>query len=346
MNQILSYSGLVTKVKAMRSHLLTAKQFEELANCPSVSEAAAYLKQNPGYQKALENFDATILHRGIIEQALKQSIFRDFSKLYHFCNGKQRKFLDLYAIRYETAFLKQCLRTIYDENPLTFSDETGKWFFESYFSFPIAPLANASTIRELIDGLKGSAYYKLLHQIYTSSKENLTLFDYETALDYYYFCTTWNSYNKLFTGNEKKALIEAFGTKLDMLNIQWIYRSKKYYSMSPADIIAILLPAHYKLKPETLSAMVHTETIEELIELISSTCYGRQFRETDPITLEKAYNALLSAAHKAALRKYPYSIACVNTYLYEKEHEADRLTTAIEGIRYGLGYNEILSYIS
>ena len=99
MNQILSYSGLVTKVKAMRSHLLTAKQFEELANCPSVSEAAAYLKQNPGYQKALENFDATILHRGIIEQALKQSIFRDFSKLYHFCNGKQRKFLDLYAIR-------------------------------------------------------------------------------------------------------------------------------------------------------------------------------------------------------------------------------------------------------
>mgnify|MGYP006990307644 CR=1 FL=1 len=30
----------------------------------------------------------------------------------------------------------------------------------------------------------------------------------------------------------------------------------------------------------------------------------------------------------------------------EVQHEADRLTTAIEGIRYGLGYNEILSYIS
>ena len=190
MNHILSYSGLVTKVKAMRSHLLTAKQFEELASCSSVSEAAAYLKQNPGYQKALENFDATTLHRGIIEQALKQSIFRDFSKLYRFCNGKQRKFLDLYASRYETAFLKQCLRTIYDGNPLTFSDETGKWFFESYFSFPITPLANASTIGELIDGLKDYAYYKLLHKIYTSAKENLTLFDYETALDYYYFCKT------------------------------------------------------------------------------------------------------------------------------------------------------------
>lgn len=346
MNQTLSYSGLVTKVKAMRSHLLTKEQFKELAACSSVSEAAAYLKQNPGYQKTLEHFDSTALHRGIIEQALKQSIFRDFSKLYRFCNGKQRKFLDLYAIRYETAFLKQCLRTIYDENPLILSDENGKWFFESYFSFPIAPISHASTIGELIDGLKGSVYYKLLYQIYTSPKENLTLFDYETALDYYYFCTTWDSYNKLFTGNEKKALIEAFGAKLDMLNIQWIYRSKKYYSMSPADIIAILLPVHYKLKQETLSAMVHTETIEELMELIRSTCYGKQFTETDPITLEKAYNTLLSTAHKTALRKYPYSIACVNSYLYEKEHEADRLTTAIEGIRYGLDYNEILRYIS
>nr|WP_330424443.1 V-type ATPase subunit [Dorea sp. AM58-8] len=44
-------------------------------------------------------------------------------------------------------------------------------------------------------------------------------------------------------------------------------------------------------------------------------------------------------------RRNPYSLATVNTYLFLKEEEINRLTTALECIRYGLTPRETLGYI-
>ena len=345
MNRVLSYSGLVTKIKAMQSRLLTKEQFSELADCSSVAEAVSYLKKLPGYQQDLDVLNEASMHRGAVEQYLTQSIYRDFSKIYRFSSLKQRKFMDLYVIRYEAAFLKQCLRTVYDKNTITVTETSGKWFFERYSSFDVSLLNSASTIGELIECMKGSEYYTVLSKVHDSTREGITLFDYEMTLDLFYFQNTWKTMNKLFSGEEKQILLETYGAKIDMLNIQWIYRSRKYYSMTPADIYSIIIPIHYKLKKETITAMAEAETMEAMKEIICSTYYGRQFREEDHAALEKIYRSLLDAVHKTSLRKYPYSIACVNSYLYAKEHEVNRLTTAIEGIRYGLNHDEIIQYI-
>lgn len=345
MNRVLTYSGLVTKLKAMHSRLLKKEQFSELAACSSVTEAVAYLKQHSGYQQELSRLDESSIHRGAVEQYLMQSTYRDFSKIYRFANQKQRRFLDFYVIRYEVAFLKQCLRSVYDGNPISITDENGKWFFERHSSFDMNLLHSASSLDELLACLKHSAYYDVLSHVHQSSREHITLFDYEMTLDLFYFQTTWKAMNKLFTGEEKQVLLETYGAKIDMLNIQWIYRSRKYYNMTSADIYSIIIPIHYKLKKEMLAAMIDAETLEQLTELIRSTCYGREFEEENPAALEKLYVSLLNSVHKASLRKYPYSIACVNSYLYDKEHEVNRLTTAIEGIRYGLSHDEIIQYI-
>lgn len=345
MKRVLSYSGLTTKLKAMHSRLLKKEHFHELAGCSSVAEAVSYLKQFDGYQLDLSMLDGASPHRGAVEQHLIQSIYRDFSKIYRFSGLKQRKFLDLYIIRYEVSFLKQCLRTVYDGTPVVITDDNGKWFFEKHSSFNIMQLNAVSTIDELINRVKGTAYHELLSRVHNSARESITLFDYEMTLDLFYFRTTWKAMNKLFSGKEKQVLLESFGTKIDMLNIQWLYRSKKYYTMTPADIYTIIIPVYYKLKKSTIAAMVEAETTDALLEIIRSTAYGKAFREENNISLEHIYRTLLDAVHQTSLRRYPYSIACVNSYLYDKECEIDRLTTAIEGIRYGLGHDEIMQYI-
>ena len=48
-----------------------------------------------------------------------------------------------------------------------------------------------------------------------------------------------------------------------MLNLQWIYRSKKYYHMTPADIYALLIPVHYRLSRREISALVEAGDEEE-----------------------------------------------------------------------------------
>lgn len=44
-------------------------------------------------------------------------------------------------------------------------------------------------------------------------------------------------------------------------------------------------------------------------------------------------------------RKDPYSVAILYSYLYHKEHEVNRLTIAIECVRYGIPAEEAIRYI-
>ena len=45
MGTLLSYSGIVTKVRAMEAKLLRPENFEEIANLHSVPEVVSYLKE-------------------------------------------------------------------------------------------------------------------------------------------------------------------------------------------------------------------------------------------------------------------------------------------------------------
>ena len=68
MGNLLEYSGIVTKIRAMKAKLLTPKQFEEIASLGSVPEIAEYLKKNTAYADVLAMLDESQIHRGNIEK--------------------------------------------------------------------------------------------------------------------------------------------------------------------------------------------------------------------------------------------------------------------------------------
>ena len=51
MGNLLEYSGIVTKIRAMEAKLLSPEQFTEIANLGSVPEIADYLKKNTAYAR-------------------------------------------------------------------------------------------------------------------------------------------------------------------------------------------------------------------------------------------------------------------------------------------------------
>lgn len=65
----------------------------------------------------------------------------------------------------------------------------------------------------------------------------------------------------------------------------------------------------------------------------------------DHITIEQMYLDCLNHLYTSDSRQYPYTIATLNTYLFQKETELDKLTTALECIRYNLGQGETLGYV-
>ena len=86
MGSLLTYSGLTTKVKAMKSRLLKESQYRELASFHSVPQAVDYLDTLPAYRPFLSGKGEKAIHRGKIEELLLQSKYPDFYKLYRFCN--------------------------------------------------------------------------------------------------------------------------------------------------------------------------------------------------------------------------------------------------------------------
>ena len=64
MGNLLEYSGIVTKIRAMEAKLLSPEQFTEIANLGSVPEIADYLKKNTAYAGVLDTLEEHQIHRG------------------------------------------------------------------------------------------------------------------------------------------------------------------------------------------------------------------------------------------------------------------------------------------
>lgn len=90
--------------------------------------------------------------------------------------------------------------------------------------------------------------------------------------------------------------------------------------------------------------LVECQNMEEFTSVLKTTYYAKKYPDISAVTLEDMYIEILDKIHKSDRRKYPYSAAIMNSYFYAKEHELDKLTTALECIRYGLGSNAIINY--
>lgn len=345
MGSLLSYSGITTKVRAMESHFITDAGYREMASLESVSDAVGYLNRIPSYAAIFEPIEAEHLHRGMIEQRLTLSLYDDFAKLYRFSSISQRKFLDLYFMHYEITILKKCLRNALDQQNFDFDLSVFQDFFDKHSKLDIIKLSSCQSLQELIQELEGSPYSQLLSHL--SDNGEPTLFDYEMNLDLMYFKAVWKLKSKMLTRNEVKILSQCFGSKLDMLNIQWIYRSKKYYNIPPADIYALLIPVHYRLKTGDITRMAEAGNLEEFYSALQDTFYG-SLELTDlneKPDLEGLYEKVLNRIHRITSQKDPYSMAALNSYLYFKELEIQKLITVIESIRYGIRADVICSYV-
>lgn len=344
MGNLLTYSGLTTKIRAMESRFITDRQLEELASLSSVGEALEFLRAQPAYGELLSSADSDI-HRSQLEKLLYLSRYRDFEKLYRFSGPGPRKFLNLYFSNFEISLLKRCLRNIAhpdrDASDLSMFQD----FFSRHSGLDVGKLTQASSVAELTQALQGTLYYPLFAQL--EEQENATVFDYEIQLDLCHFRWIWKIKNRFMNKEERRVLTQCFGTQLDMLNAQWIYRSKKYYHLPPDQIYPLLIPVNYRLKKDDISRLTEAGNTDEFFSVLSGTYYG-SLPQTDIKArpdLEALYEQVMDRIHSMTARKDPYSAAVLNSYFYFKNLEIHRLITVVEGIRYGIPPAEIISYI-
>lgn len=343
MGSRIHYSALVTKIRAMQSRLLKEEDFRNLAAMENVSQAAAYLKEIPSYQAVMKDLEEAQIRWEDIERLMVGTLYYDFSKIYRFCSEKQRQVLRLYFAKYEIAVIKRALRRIFNHGDRTGEARGLREALQKFTKVHLADLAQAASVPELLEALRDTEYQAVLLRLEHS--EEASLFDYEMTLDLFYFSQIWKQKDKFLRGKELEMMTRTLGSGIDMLNMMWIYRARKYYQMPAGSIYTLVIPITYRLKDEEIREMVTAENPGKLEELLRGTWYGKRALDFDCQELETLYRQFLRRVYWEERRKNPYSMAAVTAYLYDKEQEIDKLTSVLEGVRYGLSSQEILSYV-
>ena len=363
MGNLLSYSGINTKIRAMKSRLITEEQLSEIVRLHNIAEVVAYLRRTPRFEKEWTSLSDSELHRENLEKYLRKSIFTDFCKLYQFADSEQRKFLDLYAGRYEIRILKEIITNLFDfQNKEILDYSLYSEFFRKHSCLDLPKLCACQDADELVEALRGTEYYKPLKIIQGIDP---LIFDDGMALDLYYFTHIWKVRNKLFSGKDLEFITNTYGEKFDMLNLQFIYRSRRYYRMAPADIYSLLIPVYYHLSRKDIQIMTESEDPASARAHFLTTWYGKKYRTlykrshvssdadsedlpVDPdesLNLEFFYSVTLMELLQKSARENPYSAAVLFNYLYLKENETSRLITAMESVRYGMDPAAAMSVI-
>lgn len=343
MGNLRTYSGITTKIRAMQAKLLTEADYENIANLKTVPEVIEYLKEKPAYTKYINRMDTSLYHRGDVEKVLTQSFYDDYTRIFRFVGMEQKKFLKAYWKRYEIDLINYCLRIVFNHYDVPFDIDYKKEIFDKYSQLSVSKLVLSKNVEELIDNLKGTEYYSPLQTLRESGAA--TLYDYDLTLELYYFSVMWKEEKRLLKGKERDIFIKDYGMRIDLTNIRWIYRAKKYYNMLPPDIYMMMIPIQYRFSKEEFKAMVEAPTVEEFIKQVGLTRYGNKLTFEEGHMLEQQSREILKAAYLSDRRHNPYSVATMNAYLFLKEEEIRKIVSALECIRYGLSSRDILGYL-
>ena len=334
MKGISTYGAVATKIRGMRSHLLTTEDYERIASCPNVREIAVFLKGHPSYGPVLEELDPDNMRREDFERRIIRSVFLDFEKIAHFLDRPHKDLLTVFSVEYELRLLNNLIRNIYNRYTEQTDYSVYRAMFEGSPNFDFDRVIAARDMDSMIDALKGSPYREPLNRI-RKMTEDPTLFDYETAISRFHFSYYFEALKKINDKAEREVLLDVRGSEIDMLNIIWIYRSKAYYSMSAKEISDFLIPACHKLRPAQLADMAAAKSAEEVLGIVAGTRYAKSFDISDPEAMESAYKTHIEKLNAKIRREHPYSFAVIGAYAYDKKTEVDRIVRITESVRYG-----------
>lgn len=338
MSGVMTNSAISAKLKSMRSNLLTYDDYMQMAALESVAQVAAYLKSNTMYSSYLSNEDAENIHRESLEIHLKTALNDDFEKLYCFADMHLKEFLSKILMFHEAASINKVARNIYMNNHT--AEELGE-FLKRHIDVDMELLTKAEDLNGFVHSLSNTQYYKSL-VFAEKSRKNLTVFDIESILNIYCYASMFKYISKSIAKCEKDTVEMFYGELADINNIRTIYRCKNNFELESEYIYSYIIPNNYRIKKDDIVKMANSRTKEELKSYIAETPYSKIFAHE---FFEKKASRYMYNLSQRLLKLYPYNYVSLSGYFRLKETEIDNIFSVIEGIRYSLPQDKIMSYL-
>ena len=344
MDKVIIYAAVNTKIRALEKDFLKREDYLNMIQKKSVVDVARYLKENTSYGKLLREINIDNISRRYLEDILKNNMIKSMDKLIYYFRDDYKELIRSLYIKYEIEDLKILSRSIFNGKDLE-TIEKPLSFLGKYSRVDPKVLFKSKTNRDLIYSLKGSEFYEFLIPLVNGKRENR--FRFEMALDMGYFSIIQSRKLKI-SREDRKILKKWEGLLADLYNIQWVYRGKKFYSLSPEELLNYTINYGDKLTFRERKAMCYAKNLEELYKMITNTIYGFLFKKEEisrDIYMERRINRFMYYKLKALDRQFSLSIIQTIDFVWSFEFEIRDIISILEAIRYDIPSEEARKFL-
>ncbi|MBR4112397.1 MAG: V-type ATPase subunit [Ruminiclostridium sp.] len=331
-------SAVCAKCKAVYGAFLKKSDYDSLIQRTSVSAVTAYLKSVSAYRDVFAEIDEASIHRGQLEQLLNEHIFRTYIRIRRFGSGGKNSITDFYIKKCEAEQLIKLITAIASGNRQSFYLGLPSYLMD-YFSFDPVEALNCENFRELAKILSRVRMYRPLVPYLEAEDPDIN--KCIIVINSCYLSWAFGVINRDFSKKKRETLKQFFLRKTDMDNIILCYRLKKYFNEDEERIRELMIPFHYRVKPEDIDAALSSQNpTEALIKLLADRCIPEK------IGIEESFPELATTRSHYEFFRHRLALTCDETeslfsLVVLLETERTNLQKIIEGVRYGEQPSEI-----
>ena len=342
MRDLTKYAFANAKIRAMRSCLLDASRMNRLADCAGVGELKDELKKT-AYKEVMERLPADGADLISLEKELIRYDVALFRKIYLTLNSSSIKgFFEVFLQRYEVEQLKVALRIWHKKIPVDIDD----YLLGEKVLFPIdfTKIILCQNIEEVLLLLNDTPYERPLWWAREKFKSTNSLFFLEVALDIDYYerlvaCT------ERFAPLDRSIARKLIGIEVDIINIHWLIRLRKFYSASIG--LDWVIPGGDLIDKAHIRQFFTSDGLGQVVATIARGPYAKlqELVEGDPQLIENFLYEVMFREVRRSLAGFPFTIGTVLGYLILKHRETTNLISLFYAKSLGLKKDAIASLL-
>jgi len=122
-----------------------------------------------------------------------------------------------------------------------------------------------------------------------------------------FYLNAWRATKKL-SKPHRNAMQRALGMEIDLLNILWMYRLKRFYGVAGSATYGFLIPICYKLDSQATARLAAHKTVSGFVSEVEGTAYGSVF--SDFLQAEERLQDAVKTRYREEGRRSYIALAC------------------------------------
>ena len=348
------YSFINAKLRARISKIISDDLLHRIAKVSSLDEVFVLLRET-----SFVNLGKIYAETGDLKQ-VELELLKNEIDLYRnirvHLDADSRELVDVLLSRFEIDNLKNTIR-VYFSRKIHQEANPGAGHYILYepiiHKIPFDLIVNATSFEEIAGLCKATPYREIISQYSQEVVKNGSLFRMEIAFDHFYYDSLLAVINKLASGDRDIAL-RLIGVEIDLQNIAWIMRLKKFYGLSWQQIQTAIIPGGLSLNEAAVEDLYRSENVlsalhgfvkdryPALSTLLSSQSSGSS---SQLLLIHRILDEIRKQEVKRILSGYPFTVGIILAYFILKNEELKKIRMLLNAKQYGQPTEKIESMI-